>query len=1040
MVYQKFYNDEGIGNFARWMLISLFCICTVFPAFAQKERRITGKVVDEYGETVPGAAVSQKSASKEKKLAVAICDANGLFSLSVSEETQQLIVSHIGFETLTVDLTKENNYSIVLKESAGNLNEVVITGMFTRKANTFSGAVSTVSQAELLSVGNQNIVQSLKNLDPSILQIDNLAMGSNPNALPDLQMRGQSSFPDLKGEYQSNPNQPLFILDGFETDLTKIIDLDMNIVESLSLLKDATAKAIYGSKAANGVIVIETKRPAAGKMRINYNGSLNIEAPDLTAYNLTNATEKLEIERLAGLYNSNSVPERISRQGRYSNIQREILAGVNTDWLAQPTRAGIGEKHALYLEGGDQYMLYGVDLSYNQISGVLKGSDRNTFSGGVTLAYRTKNFMFRNKLSVTNNVSHDSPYGTFSDYAQMNPYNRLYDNRGQLVQTYQYANASGGLENVTNPIWNSMINTKYISEYTDITNNFQAEWQVLRSLKIVGRLGISRKMSSDDNFKPATHTDFVRYTSEEDLYRKGYYYQSKGVNSLLNGDLGVNYSAAFDKHALFFNGQVNLSNTSYDLSYTEAEGFPNDNMDHIIFATQYLKNGKPQGTESISRALGGVASLNYSFDERYLADANYRLTGSSDFGANSRWGSFWSLGAGWNIHKESFLKDNEVVNQLKLRVSTGYTGSQGFSTYAALATVKYYLNTSYNGSIGSYLVGLANPDLHWQKKYDQNVGLDFSLLKNRITGRFDYYIATTEGMITDITLPESTGFSSYTENLGEAENKGFETRLNFKVWENRKEKSYLNIYAAIAHNTNKIKKISESLREYNSGQDEVKDQADNSSIKAAQITPSVRFEEGQSLNAIWAIKSLGIDPVNGQEIFLKKNGEVTYEYSSAEQVVCGDALPKYNGNFGLNGEYKNIGLNVALSYWWGGQIYNQTLIDKVENADIKYNVDRRVFTDRWQKEGDIALYKAITDRSYTRPTSRFVEDYNLLTLSSINLYYDFRDAGFLKKLQLQQLKAFVYLNDIMTVSSVKIERGTAYPFARNFSFALQATF
>ncbi|GHT59441.1 SusC/RagA family TonB-linked outer membrane protein [Bacteroidia bacterium] len=1039
MVYQKFYGNEGFGNFARLMLIFMFSVYIVFPAFAQKERRITGKVVDEYGESLPGATISSKSASKDKS-SVAVCDADGLFSLFVSDEIHQLVVSYIGFETLTVDLTKENDYQILLKQSAAYLNEVVVTGMFTRKANTFSGAVSTVMQAELLRAGNQNVIQSLKNIDPSIIQLENMTMGSNPNVLPDLQMRGQSSFPDLKGEYQSNPNQPLFILDGFETDLTKIIDLDMNIVESLSLLKDATAKAIYGSKAANGVIVIETKRPSAGKMRISYTGNLNIEAPDLTAYNLTNAAEKLEIERLAGLYDSDNVPERISRQGRYSAIQREVLAGVNTDWLAQPTRAGAGQKHALYLEGGDQYMVYGVDLSYNQISGVLKGSDRNTFSGGMTLAYRTKNFMFRNKLSVTNNVSHDSPWGTFSDYARMNPYNRLYNDNGQLVQTYGYANASGNLENVSNPIWNSMINTKYLSEYTDITNNFQAEWSVLTNLKIIGRLGISRKLSSTDNFKPGTHTDFVRYTSEEDIYRKGYYYQSKGTNSLLNGDLGLNYFAAFDKHALYFNGQFNISNTSYDLSYIEAEGFPNDNMDHIIFATQYLKNGKPQGNEGISRALGGVVSLNYSFDERYLADANYRLTGSSDFGANSRWGSFWSLGAGWNIHKESFLKDNELVNQLKLRVSTGYTGSQGFSTYAALATVKYYLNTSYNGSIGSYLVSLANPNLHWQKKYDQNAGFDFSLLKNRITGRFDYYTATTEGMITDITLPESTGFSSYTENLGEAENKGFETRLNFKVLENKKNRAYLNIYASVAHNTNKIKKISESLREYNSGQDAIKDLADDLSIKAAQTTPSVRFEEGQSLNAIWAVKSLGIDPVNGKEIFLKKNGEVTYEYSATDQVVCGDALPKYNGNFGLNGEYKNIGLNVALSYRLGGQIYNQTLIDKVENADIKYNVDRRVFTDRWQNEGDIALYKAITDRSYTRPTSRFVEDYNLLTLSSINLSYDFRDAGFLKKSQLQQLKAFVYLNDILNVSSVKIERGTAYPFARNFSFALQATF
>ncbi|MDR3245864.1 MAG: SusC/RagA family TonB-linked outer membrane protein [Prevotellaceae bacterium] len=1038
MKHVDFYSIKRLNRIAIVLITIVFSASAIF---AQNTRTITGKIVGENGGILPGAVVSQKAASEENVLPKAICDDNGFFTLVVSAETKQIEIACLGFESVTVDLTAATDYRITLTPDIENLEEVVVTGMFTRKANTFSGAVSTVTQADLLRAGNQNIIKSLKSLEPSLLQIDNLAMGSNPNVTPDLQMRGQSSFPDLRGEYQSNPNQPLFILDGFETELTKILDLDINIVESVSLLKDATAKAIYGAKAANGVIVVATKRPAAGKMRISYTGNLNVEIPDLSSYNLANADEKLEIELLSGLYDSDNVPERINRQNRYTSIRNEILAGVNTDWLAQPVKTGVGHKHSLYLEGGDKYMVYGVDLLYNQITGAMKGSNRNTFSGGVTLSYRLKNFMFRNKLSVTNNTSNESPWGTFDTYARMNPYNRLYDRNGLPVQTYNYANASGYIEPVSNPVWNSMINTKYLSGYTDITNNFQAEWQVLPSLRLVGRLGITRKLSSDDSFKPATHTDFAGYLSEEDLYRRGYYYQGKGSSTLLNGDIGVNYSAIAGKHALYFNAQANISGSSYDFSYLEAEGFPNDNMDHVIFASQYLKDGKPQGSESISHALGGVASLNYSFDERYLFDANYRLTGSSEFGANSRWGSFWSLGAGWNLHNESLFKDNDsFLNRLKLRVSTGYTGSQGFNTYAAQATVRYFVNTSYNGAIGSYLIGLANPDLHWQKKYDQNAGVDFAVLNNRITGRFDYYVATTEGMITNITLPESTGFSSYIENLGETENKGFETLVNFKILEDRNTHSYLNIYASVGHNTNKVRKISESLREYNSKQDEIKDQSDNSSVKTEQTSPSVRFEEGRSLSAIWAVKSLGIDPASGKEIFVKRNGEITYEYSAADQVVCGDALPQYNGNFGLNGEYKGFGLNIALSYRWGGQIYNQTLIDKVENADVKYNVDHRVFTDRWQRAGDVALYKSITDRSYTRPTSRFVEDNNILSLSSINVSYDFRNAGFLKKLRLQQLKAFVYFNDILTVSSVKIERGTLYPYARNFSFAIQASF
>ncbi len=669
----------------------------------------------------------------------------------------------------------------------------------------------------------------------------------------------------------------------------------------------------------------------------------------------------------------------------------------------------------------------------------MKGSDRNVFSGGITLSYKMNNFQFRNKLSVTYNSANESPWGDFSDYAKMNPYSRIYDNNGQLIQTFNYTAMSGSIESQSNPIWNSMINTKNISRYTDITNNFYAEWEVSKSLKLTGRFGITTIGSQSDNFKPASHTSFVSYTGD-DIYRKGSYTQQNGHADYYSGDLGANYSLTKGKSVLFFNGQLNISSNSYDQTVLDAEGFPNDNMDHIIFATQYAKDGKPTGSEGISRSVGGILSANYSYDNRYLFDANYRITGSSEFGANNRWGSFWSAGCGWNMHEEGFLKNNRYINRLKLRLSTGYTGSQGFNTYQALATVKYFTTTSYNGNIGSYLVGLANPDLQWQKKYDQNIGADFNLLDNRLNGRFDYYISTTTSMLTDVTVPQSTGFDTYRENLGETQNKGFEAYLSYKVWEDKKSRSFINVYASVAHNVNKVSKISESLRKYNSDQDEIKDGEDNSSYKDQQTTPSIRYEEGQSLNAIWAVRSLGIDPANGKEIYVKKNGEITYEYSSADQVVCGDLLPKYNGNFGISSEIYNIGINLSFSYRLGGQIYNQTLVNKVENADIKYNVDRRVFTDRWQQAGDYALYKSIRDLSYTRPTSRFVEDYNILSLSSINISYDFRDSKLVKNSFLQRLKLQFYANDLLNISSVKIERGTDYPFARNFTFSLQATF
>ncbi len=998
------------------------------PGMRRLSREVTGMVKDENGEPLPGATVTCLGGSGGRESSTVVTDMNGHFKLSAAGDATKLEVSYIGFTNKTIALTSASSYEIQMQPDSKAIEEVVVTGVFTRKANTFTGAVTTIKGDDLKRVGNANVLQSLKNIDPSFMQVENLGMGSDPNSLPDFQMRGASTISGVQGEYASSANQPLFILDGFETELTKIMDLDMNQVESVTTLKDATAKAIYGSKAANGVIVIETKKPESGRLRVTYTGNVSLEVPDLTSYDLTNAAEKLEVERLAGLYYSDNAMSQITLEKNYSQKLREVISGVNTDWLAQPVRTGVGTKHSLYIEGGDKAMQYGVNLSYNNIEGAMKGSDRSTFSGGITLSYRVKNFIFRDKLTIDYNSSNDSPYGSFSQYYRMNPYSRLYDANGNYIRSYDYTDNKGASAQYSNPLYNTTLNTINNNTYTNITNDFYMEWQILESLKMTGRFGIVRKTTTADIFKPANHTDFINTTDE---FRRGSYSQSNGKHTDISADLGLQWSKQIDKHLVFLNGQLSMSDNTYNTVGIVAEGFPNDFMDDISFAVQYAKDSKPTGTEGVSRNCGGLLSVNYSFDERYLFDANYRLMGSSEAGAKNRWGSFWSVGGGWNVHNEKFMKAAKWVNRLKLRASYGYTGSQGFSSYDALPTFVYYSNLSYNGYIGSYIKGLANEYLRWQEKYDTNIGVDFNLFNNRLSGRFDYYIATTKGMVTNVTVPYTTGFTTYVDNLGETENKGFEAYLNYKVFD--AGRNYVNVFGSVAHNKNTLKKISNSLRAWNEAKD--KDMISNKST-----APSVKYYEGCSMSAIWAVPSLGIDPQNGKEIFVKKDGTVTYDYDIADQVVCGDTQPKFNGNFGINGEINGWGWNVTMNYKWGGQIYNQTLVDKVENAQLQYNVDRRVLTDRWQRPGDMALYKAITDQSITYPTSRFVQDYNTFTLSSLTFYYDFRNCRWVKDSFLERLKVSAYTNDLFVISSVKTERGTSYPYARSFSLSAQVTF
>jgi len=299
--------------------------------------------------------------------------------------------------------------------------------------------------------------------------------------------------------------------------------------------------------------------------------------------------------------------------------------------------------------------------------------------------------------------------------------------------------------------------------------------------------------------------------------------------------------------------------------------------------------------------------------------------------------------------------------------------------------------------------------------------------------------------VNPLSLAPSTGFTTVQENVGKVLNRGFDLRAGATVWQQPADRSYLSFSLMISRNKNILKEISEAMRSYNEQQEKLATEGN---------VPVQKYYDGVSMDAIWAMPSLGIDPANGREIYIAKdeNGNPyrTYTYDAAQQVICGDELPKFQGNAGVNFEYKGFGINAVLTYQYGAKMYNQTLVDKVENADMKYNVDRRIYTDRWRKPGDIALYKAISEEVYvsekqqfasekTYPTSRFVQKRNELKISSLQLSYDFFRHDFVKKIGLERILLRFNANDLFTFSSIDIERGTSYPFARTFNFSLNVT-
>ena len=988
---------------------------------------VKGLVTDTKKQPLPGVTVMIKGTSLGT-----VTDAEGHYVLTIPQRDELVLVfSFVGMNSREVTYKGEKELNVELEEKIAEMDEVVVTGIFQKSQASFTGSATTVTAKELQQFGNRNLLQSLHNIDPSINIIENNAFGSNPNRLPEVQIRGNSSIPnvdELKDQTRVDLNTPLIVLDGFETTLQKLIDINENEVETLTILKDASATAIYGSRGANGVIVITTKKPAMGQLRVSYKGDVNIEIPDLTGYDLLEAREKLELEKRVGLYSKPSNPDQDWRLQRYySYLLDEVNSGVNTYWLSKPLQTSVGQRHALKVEGGDKSFRYSASLQWNDIRGVMKESYRKTFNGAIQLSYYWKNLKFSNNLMISAGKRQESPYGDFSEYAKMNPYWRTHDENGKILKRL---GNSGEIDYdfrwsrlPVNPLYNATLNTYDRGNNTDITNNF-----MLETLDLRGRFGITKNTDETRVFKPADHTDFADY-SEDDMFRKGTYAYGISNSFSYEGSLNLAYHQSFGKHLLVAGVDVNLREGRSRSSSFKAEGFTNENFDDISSALQYEKNGKPSGAESTVRSVGFTGNVNYTYDNRYFADLSGRMDGSSQFGSNKRFAPFWAVGIGWNMHNESFLKEVSWVNMLKLRFSVGTSGSQHFNAYQAIQTYRYFLDDKYYAWNGSSLIAMGNPDLKWQQKRDYNIGLDVKLWDNRITIGGDFYIAKTNDLISTLTLPAANGFTTYIENIGSLKNTGYELRLSAYVL--RKDQMSWSVSLAGIHNKNKIVEVSQALLD-----------AQNAIESEDLVNPNVQFRPGYSSNTIWTVRSAGIDPGTGKEVFISRDGNRTYNWSASDIVATGVSDPKLEGNISSMFRYKGLSLNVSFGYRFGGQIYNSTLANKVEvsKTAIGWNVDARVFHDRWKNIGDQASFKGLDDFTPTNKTSRFVQDETTFRCQNMTLQYELKSQALNKLLGIDYCLFSASTSDLFYISTVKRERGTSYPFSRQFSLGVNVVF
>lgn len=979
---------------------------------------IIGQITDADGKPLARISIVIKNSKKGT-----ISDAEGRFTINALP-TDVLVISGVGFQTREISLKEAvMPLKIVMSDAKTEMENVVVTGTgIIRNKQSFTGATASFTGEQLKLVNNQNIIASLKSLDPSFMQIENNQIGSNPNALPSIELRGQTSIPasNLRSAFNSDPNLPLFILDGFESNLRTIMDLDMNIIASVTILKDASSTALYGSRASNGVVVVETIKPKSGKVKISYSGDFRVEAPDLRSYNMMDATEKLEFERLSGRYSSTDAKFQLGLDSLYNSRLGNVVRGVNTYWLDKPLQTGFSKRHSISARGGEGAILFDLGINYKNTKGVMLGSGRDDYGGNLNLNYRTGRINVSNRAFFTGFKSKESPYGSFSTWANMNPYYEFFPANVRFIDSVQ----RGSYPIILNPLYNASIGSFNRTNNFTINNNLQIIYDVSSAFRITAGGQVSKGNSLNDNFVSPLHSQFVATESS----RKGSLTRRTSSLFSYTANLMATYAKVIaDRHTINANFRTELSESQSRAEGYRVVGFQPSSNGNPAFAFGYEEDSKPVANTQIVRRNSVLTSVNYSYSQKYNVDLNFNLDGSTVFGSHNLYSPYYSGGVSWNVHKEDYMRNINWVSMLRLRANIGVTGNQNFGSLSESIYTYHPDNNSFGQ--GVYLGSLGAPDLEWQRTLQTSVGMDLSMFGNKVSLQVNAYRKKTDNLIVEASFPSSTGVDTYPFNAGLLNVDGVEAIVSYSPIYRPKDQVVLTftVMGAVSRMTydkfdNRLKNLNQNLQNSNS---------------------LIRYKDGYGPRDIWAVPSLGIDPATGRELFWSKEEQQTFYYNSDDIVRIGTSQPLAEGTMRGNLNYKGFVASAIVRYVLQKDQMNSALYNKVENIsalNVELNKDKRAFYDRWKNIGDIAQFKAISATINTPISSRFIQTENTLSLESLSLGYEFSRKAWLDKAKISSLRLTAFTNDIFYTSTIRRERGIEYPYARSVSLSISATF
>lgn len=972
-------------------------------SISQQNGKVTCTVEDSFGPVV-GASVVIKGTTNGN-----VSDSNGQVVLEGLKRGDIIQVSFIGYMTQEIPYTGQSSIKIALKEDSQALDEVVIVGYGVQRKESLTGALQTLKDEKLTDITTPSVENMLNGKISGVF----VAPGSGqPGAKGAVMVRGKATL--------SGSTAPLWVIDGVIVGDGAGL-LNPADIETMTILKDAASTAIYGSEGANGVIFITTKSAKSGKMQINASAKLGVSTLNNGNLKMMNGAE------LYDYYNSFNNPEMVN----FTRWNPE-LRNSNFDWWDLATHAGFTQDYNLSISGGNENLKSYLSVGYYDEDGAVKGYDYSRYTFRYRSTYTPYKWLtIRPSISGGMRDVEDAQYSVTAMYSML-PWDSPYDEKGNLVpDRYQ-----------------GWVNSQQTNYLNDLSYGNHTDY---KTYEFLGNLDFDIKI-----------TDWLTFRSTNSYQYTNYYYHSYS-DPRSNGALGVNgrieeyqsnTTRRYTNQLLNFNKIFGKHSVEAILAY--------EFKDYQGKATKAIGTGFAPGFEvldvtALPEKVGGSLSesasqsffmrANYSYDNRYVAELSLRRDGASNFGTDARYGNFYSISGGWNIHREHWF-NADWVDALKLRASYGTMGNRPGELYPQYAL--YSVSANYDGVPGTLISQVGNPDLTWEQTSTFGLGLDANLFDNRLHIVLDYYNKYTTDVLYRTPISGITGVTSRWQNVGEISNKGIELTIGGDII--RSKDWNWSLEANLGHNKNTVEKLY--------GDDPDLEIIGGGGIGIAGEADKI-LKVGYSSDAFYMQEWAGVNPETGapQWYTTDKDGSrvITEDYAKADQIICPPSTPKLFGGFNTTLNWKNIDLNAVFGYSIGGKIYNYSRQEY--DSDGAYT-DRNQMKlkdgwSRWEKPGDIATHPVASYNNQSgsqKASTRYLENSDFLKLRSLTIGYNLS----LPQYYIQNMRIFFAGENLFTITGysgvdpeIPAKDGTTvigsvgpsvYPSTRKFMFGLNLTF